>query len=449
MSAVRASLWGFVALLACHAAALLLASTDEQQFYTVGSAWPLRIFSPRVVLLDLGSSVYLVLGTIVVVLAVVLAVKGSLVPVILFGLSVALLLTLNATQGGLYQGIAGSVSNPPYFDQMYDDAVGLPPFPALLSHFDESATIEHWRSPHTKSHPPLPLVVLAEARRSGITPGWIAAIELLLAALAPVLALFLYRGLALPRTSAVDRTAVLLALTPAVNIYGGTSLEGVLLTLCLSVAATFVWATRRRSLWLMLASGALFAVAILTSFGALWMAAVVPFLGALTVPAYLQARRRRSLETLVFLAPSLVALSSLRLAFGYDYVAQLIHLSNSAMGVSWLSSVPLFVESRLQNVFELILLAPPLLVGAWIVAMRSRTEPAIAGRLARLLGIPLGLLLLFTPIYSEFGRGWLFLYPFLILPMHDLLVDDRDAWIVLATSGAWVLMLQSLGSFGW
>ena len=120
------------------------------------------------------------------------------------------------------------------------------------------------------------------------------------------------------------------------------------------------------------------------------------------------------------------------------------------MAVHWLSSPGVAVQSRLQNVGEVLLLSSPLLLTGWGHALcrarRSRFAPV--ARLAT-VGIPLALLLALTPIYSEFTRGWLFLAPCLVLPLAPFVARAGSARIWLGATAAWTWAWQAFGYHSW
>ncbi len=448
---LRAFLAAIAALAVSHGLFLLLAQARPGLFYTVNDYWPLRVFGLRLAFVRWPDLLFLLLGVAAVIITVRAA--ASEAPPggwRLLGLSLLLLVTLNASQGGIEAGLSGGVSTPAIRDQMYDDADGLPPLRDLLAGFADPDTIHHWRSPHTKSHPPLPLALLGGARNLGLPPLTVGLLLLVIASAAPCLALLLFRKVTPGAPVGAGRLAALLALSPAVNIYGGSSLEGPFLTLALVVAVVFTptraGPTRLRAFLAGIACTAL----CLYSFGGVWLLAMLPCLGSLARPRYFREFRGRLVDAALFLAPMVAAYAYLRWACSYDYLRHLSHVSASVMGVNWFSSPLLVVESRMQNVGELLLLGSPLLLGAWLhVLSRGRRSGASAAAGIAASGIPIALLLLLTSIYSEFARGWLLLAPFLVLPCVPWLRRRPAAALVLASTGLWTVLWQCLGDFGW
>jgi hypothetical protein len=448
----RALLVGLAATAAVHAAIVTWVARDAEaarSLYAVNAMWPLRVFAPRVGVVRWPDAAFLVLAVPVLVLFVARAARGSLGPWTLWAGSVALLVVLNASQGGPFLGLVDPVSNPQLKSQTFDDAQRVAEGGPALADFDEPETVRSWDSPHTKSHPFLVVTLFGLARRVGLGVSPVAILLLALASLAPPLAWYAFRRARAVSDATASRLAALLALTPAVNVYGATSVEGPLLTICLLAAVLFVEGTVRRSRWRIAASGAVFVVACLWSFGAIWVAAGLLGLGVAVERRYLVRWGARLADAVAFLAPVVATYVALR-SQGYDYVGHLRLIARSGMGVHWLATPGVAVQSRLQNLGEWLLLGSPLLLGGWFHATaraRRSRRSAVASLAAS--GVPLALLFAFTPIYSEFSRGWLFLAPFLLLPLAPFVARPASARWWIGAAAAWTWLWQAFGYHSW
>jgi hypothetical protein len=452
--AERAFAWALVAVLLLHVAfvgAITAWPSLERDLYTVGLAWPLRVFAPRFAFAHVPDVFAALLGLAAVVAIARRAARPEPVgPGELWLVGTLLLLVLNASQGGFRAGLVDPLTDPAHTGEIYDEAAALVADPVPLGAFDEPETVRAWKSPHAKSHPFLPIVAMGAARRAGMDLLPIASFLVALSSLAPLFARAAFSRLRGVRDATAGRLALLLAVLPAVNVYGATSLEGPLLTLATATAAAFAIGTASRRLAWIAVSGAVFALAAAWSFGAVWIAGALPFLGMSVERGYLRRPGRRLVEAVTFALPSLAAYVLLRTQ-DYDYAKHFVSVARSGMGVHWLATPLVAVESRLQNVAEVFLLGPPLLVGGWVhVASRLRRggmrglAPALAAA-----GIPLGVLFLFTPIYSEFARGWLFVYPFLLAPLAPFLRRTEGAGRFLAITLAWTWAWQVFGHHSW
>jgi hypothetical protein len=434
-----------------HAIALALAATDPSTYYTVTLSWPLRIFSLRAGLARLPDALYLAVSVVPLTLAVFFG-TGARRPrlVVVWVLSLALILCLNASQGGISEGLGGPVSNPPHFDQMFDDSGTVTSLRALLRDAAKPEVIAGWRSPHTKSHPPLPLYLLARLRAWRCSPLVIGVGQAVVASFAPLLAFLLFRNLRLFSERTAARLALLLALTPAVNVYSGSSLEGPYLTASLVAVVLYVEAVRRSSLPALVGAGVTLVAIGLYTFGSVWVAATLPLFGFLAATDYLAKLRTRLIEVLLFSGIAAVSYIVLRLEFGYDWLSHFTQVAKHGMAVHWLTTPWLAVLSRLQNAGELLLLGPPLIVGAWFHLARRAKRGGLAGVGRYMaLGLPIVPLLVLTPIYSEFARGWIVLYPALVLPCFPWLVTRRMTGVALGSAAAWTWAWQAFGNFAW
>jgi len=228
--------------------------------------------------------------------------------------------------------------------------------------------------------------------------------------------------------------ALLFAVIPAINIYGGVSLDGVILT----TSALFLLGLvrlEREGAWTRSAFAAL-AVGLLATnaltFGGLLLVAV----GVLRSVRSREVRKAMVL-TLVLAA---VLYVTLRLGFGYDHVKAFVTASKSenpngfqALGVPihyWLT--------RQENIWNVAVFASlPVLA----VLVRRRPDDLTAA------GVLVLLLMFITGAYrtGETARACMFIYPFLFLSLKDLTAPFIRRLILAA--GIQTILMQAVGGY--
>lgn len=229
--------------------------------------------------------------------------------------------------------------------------------------------------------------------------------------------------------------ALLFAVVPAINIYGGVSLDGVVLTTSTLFLLGLV-RLERGPTWSWYAFAALaaglFATNALT-FGGLLLVAVLALrsLGSREV--------RKAMALCLGLAAVLYVAFSL--GFGYDHVKAFVTASKSenpngfqAIGVPihyWLT--------RQENVWNIAVFAS---VPVLAVLVRRRPHDLSAAAVLVLL------IMFLTGAYrtGETARACMFIYPFLFLTLKDL--PARSIRRLVAAAGIQTILMQALGSYG-
>lgn len=478
-------LWSAAAALVLHGFFIILAATFPE-LYTVNAFWPFRIFGIRLGIANPVNVVFLVLGATLMGVLVAHALgrrsRCFVRPSVNFGLllvlSLALTLALNASQGGPSAGLVeGPLLGP---DSVLSKVTGaLPPSADMLARFDDGPSTFGNYGAHYGTHPPLIPFVVKGLTASGGGAAAVALFLIVVASAGPGLAYLGTRLLPGMTDLQAFRFGALLIVTPAVNIYSATSEDAPSLGLISAALLFGVLALQGRSplahLWAACA-GVLITLTIAWSFSG--VAAVILLAAVLLALALRLPKYKAGLAILLMGGIPLAAYVAVRAILGYDYLQHARSLAPVAMAVSWLTNPLTVVNSRLQNVTELLLLVSPFLLGLWWIAVtqlwRTTWNPlrvramSLGGEFAEgakldigtklrhsdllpfvLPIVPIILLLLTTPIYSEFARGWIGLVPFLILPAMPWLEHQRPAAGLLVTSGALLWILQAFGNHGW
>lgn len=290
--------------------------------------------------------------------------------------------------------------------------------------------IQHALFRQPKTHPPFATLLFHLLR----TPAVIAIAFTLLASLSIPLVGRAMRA-AGASASRAGECALLFALIPAINIYGGASLDGVVLAASsLFLLGLTVLCHRDAVSWpatAMLAAGLIVANAL--TFGGLFLVAV----------GVVFAVRHRTVRTamLVSAAVALAAYMVLRLGFGYDHVEAFITATRAEnpSGFQALAHPLHYFLTRLENVGNIaVFLSVPVLA----VLLRRRPDPMTLTAAAVLS------LMFLAGAYrtGETARACLFVYPFLMLGLKDLPAIHMR-WLTLAAA-IQTLAMQVLGAYG-
>lgn len=229
--------------------------------------------------------------------------------------------------------------------------------------------------------------------------------------------------------------ALLFALIPAVNIYGGATLDGVVLAASsLFLLGLTILCNRdvvSRPAVAMFAAGLIAANAL--TFGGLFLVAV----GAVF------AVRHRTVRTAMVVSAigALAAYAVLKFGFGYDHIGAFLTATRAENPGGFLAfAQPLhYFLTRLENVGNVALfLSVPVLA----VLLRRRLAPIALTAVAVLS------LMFLAGAYrtGETARACLFVYPFLILGLKDL-PTLHMRWLMLAAA-IQTLAMQVLGAYG-
>ena len=241
-------------------------------------------------------------------------------------------------------------------------------------------------------------------------------------------------------TIGVDRkratlTALLFGLVPAVNIYSGVTLDGVVLTtasLCLLGLARLVYEEQWSwGAFATLAVGFLMTNAL--TFGGLFLAGVM---------LALSVRNREVLRALLLVMVLCVALlGALRLGFGYDHIRAFANASitENPHGFAMTGHTVHYVLTRLENVGNILLLMP---LTALAVFLHRRPE-RIGGAAIAVLA---AMFLAGAYRTGETARATMFIYPFLFLSFRDL-EEATLRWLV-AGAGIQTIIMQLLAGYG-
>jgi hypothetical protein len=285
-----------------------------------------------------------------------------------------------------------------------------------------------YRQPQT--HPPF-AVLLHYALR---TPAIIAAAFTTAASASIVLVWRTLRAVG-ARTGEALWLALLFAVIPAVNIYAGVSLDGVILTL----SALFVLGLVRLehggrwswSAFAALAVGLIAANAL--TFGAVLLVAV----GLLRSVQSRQVRWAMALT----LGLAAVLYVVLKLGFGYDHLQAFVTASKSEnpQGFQAVAAPIHYWLTRQENIWNIaIFTSVPMLA----VLLRKRPDDLTAA------GVLVLLLMFITGAYrtGETARACLFIYPFLMFTLRDLPASRLRP--LVAAAGVQTVLMQVLGNYG-
>jgi hypothetical protein len=229
--------------------------------------------------------------------------------------------------------------------------------------------------------------------------------------------------------------ALLFAVIPAVNIYGGVSLDGVVLT----ASTLFLFGLvrlERGGLWSWPAFVAV-AVGLLATnaltFGGVLLVAV----GLLRSAASRDVRKAMALS----LALAAALYVALKLGFGYDHVRAFVTASKSENPNGFQAiAVPIhYWLTRQENIWNIAVFAS---VPVLAVLVRKRADGIAAAAVLVLL------LMFATGAYrtGETARACLFIYPFLLLTLKDLPTSLIRP--LVAAAGVQTVLMQTLGSYG-
>ncbi|MCK4409842.1 MAG: hypothetical protein KAW67_07135 [Candidatus Eisenbacteria sp.] len=285
-----------------------------------------------------------------------------------------------------------------------------------------------FRAPGT--HPPFAVLLY---RLLG-TPGVVAIVFTLIASLSIPLVGRVLLTVGMDRKRAA-LGALLFALVPAVNIYCGVSLDGVILTtcsLCLLGLARLVYEDRWSwGAFAMTGVGLLLTNAL--TFGGLFLAGVM---------LALAFRKREVLRALLLVAVvSVVVVAVLRLAFGYDHIRAFLNASTleNPHGFELIGNTVHYAFTRLENVGNVLLLMP---LTALALFLHRRPE-RIGGAAIAVLGA-----VFLTGAYrtGETARATLFIYPFLFLSFRDL--NEATLRYLIAGAGIQTIIMQLIAGYG-
>jgi hypothetical protein len=280
------------------------------------------------------------------------------------------------------------------------------------------------------THPPFATLLTAAFRRPEVT----AFVFMLVASLSIPL---LYRVLKAAGTSAerAAELALLFAVIPAVNVYGGVTIDGVILTTSTVFLLGLTRLVYGEGEWLpacaLLSVGLILTNAL--TFGGLILA------GIAAVCAVFRPKVRGALGVAAGLG--VVAYLVLRVGFGYDHIAAFLQsaATENPHGFRLLEYPMSYFLTRLENVGNIaFFLSVPLLA----VVVRRRPDP-IALRAILVLALAFALGAYRT---GETARACLFIYPFLFLSLRDP-AGPRVRWLTAAAAVQTVAM-QLLGKYG-
>jgi len=386
-------------------------------------------------------------------LAVVLALRlePRLGAASLWGIALALL-----ALGNLLQGDPDSAFLKPFYAtylgravQYFHDVRGISDPIDWLRRFNEGQTT---LTLHSRTHPPFAVLLhWAVLRASGQNLAALAAAFMLIVSATP---LVLWRALRDAGTDA--RTAglvgLLLAVTPAFNIYGAASLDAVILAL----ASLYLWGLVRASTRgiepgaVLLMCVGLTAVNLLT-FGGLFLVAVGVAFGVVEFAA----RRRTDLLVAqgVAIAVCAMALFAALAPFGYDHLRAFLTASRLENGSAQFLQRPLaYAMTRLEDIAEIVLFLG-LVTAAVLSGPRREGGLRLGGadpldRLSLVAAATL-LLVFVTGAYrtGETARACLFIVPFLLLPLRRC-APERLRPLVIAAAVQTAVM-QLTGGFFW
>lgn len=385
------------------------------------------------------------------VLAAALRARPALRAAELWGVGWVLLLLGNLAQGGVEAGLLLPFTDPrggpPPGIQYYHDAVRVMDGAAWLTAFGE---LQPGLLDHSRTHPPFAVLLhawLLGPERDAL--GRLAFAFPLLASLAVPLLYASARELGLSHARA-GALALLLAVLPAFNVYGASSLDGVVA----ATASLALWGwlrAHRRPVQGALAFGTGLVASNLLSFGSLFLLAAA---GLLALRDAVRGRGLRAAAVLAFGAGALLATCSvLDQAAGYHHLDALrtaSRLENPA-GFRGLADPADYAMTRLEGVAEIALFLSLPVLACWLAPPpgRRRFDPRREADALALAACATLAAMLLAGMWKtgETARACLFVTPFLLLRL--------GAWPAarLATLGvaaaAQTLLMQLTANFFW
>ncbi|MGE5225381.1 MAG: hypothetical protein ACM3OO_00730 [Planctomycetaceae bacterium] len=286
-------------------------------------------------------------------------------------------------------------------------------------------------STHVRAHPPGFVLLLWAMGRLGLTgAGWVALLELLVAASAVPAVLLVVREIA--DASVARRAAPFLAMLPAFS--AATSGDAVFLGVSAWAVTALVLATAggRRSGTLAAAGGAVFGVGLLLSYGLVLVAAVPTAVSA-------SRRRVRPLAVAGLVTVAVLALASLA---GFDWLAGL-----SATRREYARSIARFRPYAYFLFADLAALAAVLGPAVWAALPRVR-DPRMwvlvgAGLAAVAVADLSGL------SKAEVERIWLPFMPWIAVATGAAFTSEREERGWLAAQVGWAIALELSVRWPW
>jgi hypothetical protein len=381
-----------------------------------------------------GNGVQWLLPTIVLAVMLMVAILRSgqrllpqaLTTLILMGLAVSLWISLSLTNGGWPEGLLEPLVH------SADYYIDVEKFPSLAALWRDYVSQQPHLSVHGRTHPPGALTVLWLLDRAwGMYVPGVSATVVLLASLGvlPVM-LWSRRFLGDSRTPS---TVILWILTPAVALYGATSMDMVFAVPLLAAGALFALAvagkpestrTQPGDVIMAAAAGLFLAMGFLFTFSAAVLAVAFVLASAL-VP---RRRRRRALVMVAVVgATSMLAVGLVALVTGFDPVAclQTAMMLDAGEAPATLS-LRYYLLTRLMGILDHLVMSGVVMAPIWlgVLLFGWRRQPdcendddRVLLALSRAVALSVALFLALGAYkIGETGRIFVFLMPFLLIP---------------------------------
>jgi hypothetical protein len=407
--------------------------------------FPISIFrGPELHILGIP---YLAAFCVVLALALRYAVKLNVLTVWLAG--IALIVLGNLGQGGWNEAFGKPFSESGI--QYYHDAVKITSGIQWLSSFnaDQPNLLLHART-----HPPFAVLIhYVVIRLLGNSPVLLGLVFMLIASMSVILMWLLFRTLGVPPEKR-GPLCLLFAVLPAVNIYSGSSLDGVILTctLLFLLGMAMILQSERLTIsgLVLCAAGAV--LTNLLTFGGVFVFAVA---GLLAVREFV-LRRSLTVGAALFICIGvfLTVTAALDSLYGYSHLRAFLTASaiENPGGFRGFSEPVNYLATRVECVSEIafflsfgflaILFHPARAGFSWTDVRSPATALLITGPFA-LLAIFLG------GAYNtgETARTALFIYPYLMTSL--VRADAAVVGDITVLAGIQTVGMQLLGNYFW
>lgn len=322
--------------------------------------------------------------------------------------------------------------------EYYHDAIWIKDPLGFLAHFNAS---QIFLFEHSRTHPPGAVLLYYFLLQIFHNPGLI---SLSIAGIALGLALPAWRRLIeLSLGTAPPGSVLLLALLPAILIYGLASLDAVIAACFLVAWVNFLDESSPRSfcfaaLFIFLASTLSFAVFFLVALILVW--------------AFLEARLIRALKILGVVAAALLLI---KFALGFDWLQSfsLASYLENPRGFRLFSDPAQYFWFRLAIPAEISFFYTPFMF--WMTWRGFHMMPAGAPRFSKLPIATLGIFIIFLASGAlkngEGARVALFLLPFLLLPalLAWRELDGTSRRLMATGLFSWAILMQLFGFYQW
>lgn len=411
----------------------------------VPNYFPISVFTG--IRLHLSGIPYLLCFMAILGLATIWHQRLRLHQIWLIGLALIILANLG-------QGDWDSAFHKPFYEsgiQYYHDAIKIQSWLKWLASFNDS---QPNLLIHTRTHPPFAVLVhywllcLSEGSLPFLAITFVAISSL---SIILVWQMFNCLGVARDRCNLI---AVLFSVIPAVNIYGGVSLDGIVLTTStLFLYAIVLHHSSHPRSWLeipFLIAG--FTLTNLLTFGGIFLALVAGILALREL--ILNRRLSLFINLAVTLGTFLILVGAMSHLLGYSHLEAFLTASalENPQGFQGFHKPLEYLATRVECICEIMLFLsfgllamlfhPRRLGFSWSDWYRTDVGIMLSGIVALLAILASG-----AYRTGETARGAIFIYPYLALALTQ--ADSRILKSLIGLAGFQTLMMQLLGGYFW